>query len=259
MPTPQTELNYIVPNWSAPKNIRAVSTTRIGGYSQSPFNSFNLGIRAGDDVATVRRNRDLFKQSLDLAIEPMWLWQVHGNNVVAAAPAEEEPQADASWSRQLGQACVVLSADCLPVLLCDREGTCVGAAHAGWRGLVGGVIDALVHTMPVSPDRLMAWLGPCIGPTQFEVGADVYTAYCDDDLSNRACFAPGLTAEKWVADLQGLARLRLKRLGVAQIDSEARCTVSDAENFFSYRREGATSGRMATLIWRCGDAELNKS
>jgi hypothetical protein len=180
--------------------------------------------------------------------EPCWLNQVHGTRVVDAAHPDGVPDADAVVSRSAGAVCVVMTADCLPVLLCDRAGSVVGAAHAGWRGLQGGVIEATVAAMQVSPSEVIAWLGPAIGPTAFEVGDEVRAAFVGDAAVAAAAFQPSATPGKWLADIYLLARQRLQVLGVNSISGGDLCTVTDRERFFSYRRDGVT-GRMASLIW----------
>jgi YfiH family protein len=235
----------LVPDWPAPANVRALQTLRGSGCSPAPWNSFNLGEHVGDDPAHVAANRAALRAHLPA--EPLWLNQVHGNATVEGKNWPKSKSADASFSRQPGTVCVVMTADCLPVLFCDRAGTVVAAAHAGWRGLVGGVLEATIAGMAVPADQLLAWLGPAIGPRCFEVGDEVRSAFMADDAGAVACFvatAPG----KWLADIYQLARRRLLRAGVAAIHGGDLCTVSDPARFFSYRRDGVT-GRQASLIW----------
>lgn len=237
---------WIRPDWPAPARVRALSTTRSGGVSVSPYDSLNLGVHVGDVPASVAANRAALRDVLPG--EPCWLNQVHGTRVVDAAHPDGVPDADAVVSRSAGAVCVVMTADCLPVLLCDRAGSVVGAAHAGWRGLQGGVIEATVAAMQVSPSEVIAWLGPAIGLTAFEVGDEVRAAFVGDAAVAAAAFQPSATPGKWLADIYLLARQRLQVLGVNSISGGDLCTVTDRERFFSYRRDGVT-GRMASLIW----------
>lgn len=238
------------PDWPAPANVRAVQTLRGGGCSPAPWDSLNLGDHVGDAPANVAANRAALRALLPA--EPCWLTQVHGRVVVDAAAAAAGAEADAAFSRQPGKVCVVMTADCLPVLLCDRAGTVVAAAHAGWRGLADGVLEATIAAMGAAPGELMAWLGPAIGPDNFEVGDEVRAAFVAQDPAAAAAFAPGRPG-KWLADLYRLARRRLQAAGVAAVHGGGHCTVAERERFFSYRRDGAT-GRMATLIWLAGPA-----
>ncbi|MBL8249886.1 MAG: peptidoglycan editing factor PgeF [Candidatus Competibacter sp.] len=238
--------SLIFPGWPAPARVRAVSTTRRGGVSPPPYDSLNLAGHVGDDPACVAENRQRLAAAIGLSADPAWLHQVHGAAVVAAETVDAPVAADAAWTRKSGRACVVMTADCLPVLLCDRAGTVVAAAHAGWRGLAGGVIAATVAAMPVPSAGLLAWLGPAIGPEAFEVGDEVRAAFLALDAGNAACFRPS-PAGRWLADIYALARRQLRGLGVAAVYGGEFCTFNDSARFFSYRREGKT-GRMATLI-----------
>lgn len=237
--------DWIVPDWPAPANVKALITTRPGGVSKGPFASFNLGLRTGDDPQAVAANRDRLNSLLPQ--QPRWLRQVHGASVVEADSLAGMPEADAGIARRPGTVCAVLVADCIPVLLADRAGTTVAIAHAGWRGLAGGVIENTARRMAVDPRGLIAYLGPGIGPGAFEVGADVRDAFLARDAGVAAAFTPH-AAGKWLADLFLLARERLRRAGVGEIRGGALCTYSDARRFFSYRRERRT-GRMAAVIW----------
>jgi hypothetical protein len=241
--------DWIVPDWPAPANVRAFVTTRAGGVSEGPFASFNLGVRAGDDAQAVAANH---ARLLDrLPAEPKWLRQVHGNVVVDADALSgiqvNAPEADASVARCPGTVCVIQVADCVPVLIADRSGTAVAAAHAGWRGLSGGVIESTVERLALAPEGLMAYLGPGIGPKAFEVGADVRDAFLAHDAAAGSAFAPHAPG-KWMADLFRLARQRLAALGITQVYGGGDCTYSDPRRFYSYRRD-KTTGRMAALIW----------
>ena len=238
--------DWIHPDWPVLAHVRALSTTRLGGCSSAPYDSLNLGSHVGDEPARVAANRAALRAVLP--DEPCWLNQVHGVEVADAAVCAGVPDADAAISRLPGKVCVVMTADCLPVLLCDRAGTVVGAAHAGWRGLVDGVIEATVAKMAVPSSEVLAWLGPAIGPQAFEVGEEVRAAFLAVDSAADAAFRPGPQPGKWLADIYLLARQRLGRLGVTAVYGGDACTVTDKERFFSYRRDGRT-GRMASLIW----------
>jgi len=237
---------WIVPDWPAPAAVRALVTTRSGGVSGAPYEGLNLGSHVGDAAAAVHANRRLL--AAHLPAEPVWLEQVHGVDVVRAATASAGAAADAAFTREAGVVCAVLTADCLPVLFCDRGGSVVAAAHAGWRGLLGGVLERTVRAMGVPPDGLMVWLGPAIGPAAFEVGDEVRAAFLEHDMAAAAAFVPGRTAGKWMADIYALARQRLAALGVDQVFGGGLCTVSDRTRFYSYRRDGVT-GRFASLVW----------
>jgi len=241
----------IIPDWPAPKNVHTLQTMRSGGCSAAHYNSLNLGDHVGDSPLAVSRNRMLL--SALLPSEPVWLKQVHGTTVVNAAQAMCWPEADACVSSRAGAVCVVMTADCLPVLLCDEQGSVVGAAHAGWRGLCDGVIEQTVRAMNASPQTLMAWLGPAIGPQAFEVGEEVRAAFIAIHGEATAAFTPyplpfAGEGKKWHADIYQLARLRLNALGITRIYGGGLCTHTDSTRFFSYRRDGAT-GRMGTFIW----------
>jgi len=242
-------VGILQPDPAPPAGVRAVFTTRAGGVSEPPFDSLNLGLLSGDAPDAVERNRARLAADIGLPGTPAWLAQVHGTRVVAAGDVmPDATEADASWTDRPGEVCAVLVADCLPVLLCDRDATCVAAAHAGWRGLAGDVLGATVATMPAAPQALQAWLGPAIGPAAYEVGDEVREAFLAADPGAHAGFGPS-PAGRWLAELYALARRRLAALGVAAVHDGGRCTWSDRERFFSYRRDGLT-GRMAALIWR---------
>ncbi len=239
------------------RNVGAVSTTRCGGGSSAPFDSFNLGLHVGDDPGAVEQNRRRFMQFVGDDVQMCWLSQVHGTDVVRAedvAESEGAVEADACVSRTPSLGCVVLTADCLPVLLSDRGGTVVAAAHAGWRGLAAGVLEATVRAMDTSPGELIAWLGPAIGADVFEVGEEVREQFVSNDAGADGHFQPSPfnPDDRWVADLVGLARRRLRSAGVEAVFAHGGCTYSDDERFFSYRRDG-TTGRMATAIWLRGE------
>ena len=235
----------LIPDWPAPAQVKTIQTTRRGGVSVAPYDSFNLGNHVGDSPLAVARNRMLLNELLPS--EPVWLEQVHGTAVADADHAACAVQADACIARHRGSVCVVMTADCLPVLLCDMQGSVVGAAHAGWKGLAAGVIEATVQAMDVDPQNLMAWLGPAIGREAFEVGEEVRAIFVGHAPQAASAFVPGQHG-KCFADLYTLARLRLNALGIAQIYGGGYCTYREREKFFSYRRDGAT-GRMGTFIW----------
>ena len=235
----------IQPDWPAPARVKSLMTTRSGGSSQAPWTSLNLGDHVGDDPLNVTANRARLRRQLPAG--PGWLRQVHSARVVELG-REPNPEADASFTRESGQVCAVLTADCLPVLLCDRAGSVVAAAHAGWRGLAGGVLEATVAAMQVPPEGILAWMGAAIGPQAFEVGDEVREAFVAQHPQAVAAFVSQPTPGKWLADIYHLARIRLAHAGVQAIHGGGRCTFSEADSFFSYRRDGVT-GRMAALIW----------
>lgn len=236
--------DFLIPDWPAPAHVRALQTLRTGGCSPAPWASFNLGDHVGDEPARVAANRAELRRQLPA--EPLWLQQVHGTVVVDAAQAPQATTADASFANEPDQVCAVMTADCLPVLFCDRAGSVVAAAHAGWRGLLDGILECTIAALPVVPGELLAWLGPAIGPERFEVGGEVRAAFVAHDAQAAGAFRPH--GDKWWADIYSLARQRLQAAGVTNIHGGGQCTVSDAERYFSYRRDGVT-GRMATLIW----------
>jgi YfiH family protein len=280
----------LAPEWEVPPRVRAVMTTRRGGVSLAPWDSLNLGIHVGDSSAAVFENRRRVSEEARLPAEPVWLEQVHGTSVVVLdgspastagalasvtsrdkvrAPAEvaslsARPRGDSAVTAASGVVCAIQVADCMPVLFAARDGSAVGAAHAGWRGLAGGVLEATVSAMKMPANQLVAWLGPAIGPKHFEVGDDVVEAFTSKAplelrAQTRAAFVSNPPSEvrpagagrptgKWLCDLYALARLRLAAMGVTQVSGGGLCTVTDADRFYSYRRDGQT-GRMAALIW----------
>lgn len=246
-------MDFLIPDWPAPANIQTRVTTRSGGMSVAPYASFNLGDHVGDDPAAVAANRAALRSCLPA--EPLWLKQVHGRGIAVASQAVGVPEADGGVSRHAGRVCAVLTADCLPVLFCDRAGTAVAAAHAGWRGLAAGVLEAAVEAMAVEPGEILAWLGPAIGPQAFEVGEEVRQVFMAHDPAAMQAFVPStltrhssINSRKWLADIYSLARQRLALVGVKQVFGGDFCTYGDAARFYSYRRDGVT-GRMASLIW----------
>ncbi len=243
--------DLIFPDWPAPANVKALQTTRAGGVSAAPYDSLNLGGHVGDDGLKVAANRQLL--SPYVPTEPLWLNQVHGIAVVDAAIASCLPDADASFTKASKVVCATMTADCLPVLLCDEAGTVVAAVHAGWRGLCDGVIESAIAAMQLPPRNLMAWLGPAIGPNAFEVGADVRAAFMTHANEANLAFR-AVAGDKWLGDIYLLAKQRLHKLGVERIYGGGLCTYTDRTRFFSFRRDGAT-GRMASLIWLDNHAE----
>lgn len=264
-------MRLLRPDWPAPPAVRAVSTTREGGLSSGPYASLNLGDHVGDDPLAVQRNRARLRARAGVPVEPHWLRQVHGCTVSvlpsvptsvpssvppsvppsvalnAATSAADACVADASVAFGPGSVCVVMTADCLPILLCDAAGGVVAAVHAGWRGLAAGVIEATVRRMRRPAGQLLAWLGPAIGPEHFEVGDEVRATFCAARAEAAMAFRRGVEG-RWLADLGLLARQRLGALGVRWIGGGEHCTFAEPERFFSYRRDGV-SGRMASLIW----------
>ncbi|HDP88829.1 MAG TPA: peptidoglycan editing factor PgeF [Thioalkalivibrio sp.] len=238
---------WLRPDWPAPATVCAVTTTRRGGVSARPFDAFNLATHVGDEPQAVAANRRALAAALGLPAEPVWLEQVHGAGVVDAARTQGMSAADASVALGPRAVCVVQTADCLPVLFCSRRGDRVGAAHAGWRGLAGGVLEATVAALDVDPGELLAWLGPAIGPAAFEVGDEVRAAFLADDAGSADCFSVNPRG-RWQADIFALARRRLARLGLREVHGGGLCTYTDAARFYSYRRDRDT-GRMASLIW----------
>ena len=256
MKTDATEI--IRPQWPAPHSVHAMTTTRRCGVSAPPYDSFNLAQHVGDDDACVRQNRTRLRVAIMLESaaaahphkgldQPAWLEQAHGTNVVVLGDEPPAVPADGAVAFEPGRVCVVLTADCLPVLLCDRGGTRVGIAHAGWRGLASGVVEAAVAALRCPSAELIAWLGPAIGPQSYEVGEEVRAAFVAQDPDAGAAFAPNARG-RWQADLYALARLRLARAGVEEVHGGDRCTYSEPGCFFSHRRDGRC-GRMASLIW----------
>ncbi len=236
--------HWLTPDWPAPAHVRACVTTRAGGVSLAPFDSLNLGDHVEDDPQAVAGNRQILTTALHC--QPAWLRQVHGVQVVEANPAQVA-EADASWSATPGIASAVLTADCLPALFCDRAGTRVAAAHAGWRGLAGGVLEATLDALALPAREVLVWLGPAIGPQAFEVGAEVREAFLASHAEAARAFTPSVNAGKFMADIYQLARIRLAARDVTAVYGGGFCTVSDTR-FYSYRR-AARTGRFASLIW----------
>ncbi|MEQ4451049.1 purine nucleoside phosphorylase YfiH [Kosakonia sp. YIM B13605] len=237
----------ILPDWPLPNGVAACSSTRVGGVSLPPYDSLNLGAHCGDNAEHVEENRARVFAAGGLPSKPVWLEQVHGTDVLALSGGPYvSKRADASYSNTPGTVCAVMTADCLPVLFCNQSGTEVAAAHAGWRGLCAGVLEQTVACFADKPGNLLAWLGPAIGPQAFEVGAEVREAFLARDPLADSAFLPH--GKKYFADIYQLARQRLASLGVHHVFGGDRCTFSDKDNFFSYRRD-KTTGRMASFIW----------
>lgn len=237
----------ILPDWPLPAGVKACSTTRHGGVSLPPYDSLNLGTHVGDEERAVAVNRQRLVVGASLPQMPVWLEQMHGTRVVRLdGQTPTDLQADAVYSNVPGQVCAVMTADCLPVLFCSQAGDEVAAAHAGWRGLCNGVLEQTLAAFAAQPGSISAWLGPAIGPQQFEVGPEVRAAFIAADAVAAAAFTP--QGDKFLADIYLLARQRLQRAGIHTIYGGDRCTVSEISHFFSYRRDGIT-GRLASLIW----------
>ena len=253
---------FIKPLWSAPSGIAAASTTRVGGVSLAPFASFNLGTHVGDDGEHVKANRRLLIEQLALPAAPLWLEQVHGSEALyvdsstkatannSAGENISAPVADAAWTDQPDVVLAVMTADCLPVLLASGCGTVVAAIHGGWRGLAAGILQKTVAALPVPAAELVAWMGPAIGPLNFEVGNEVRETFTSQNTDFSDCFTSSSDKNKCFADIFSLAQVCLNEAGVTKVSSDRQCTVSDENLFFSHRRDNGNSGRMASLIWR---------
>lgn len=241
-------MSLLSPEWSAPKNINVVSTTRLNGVSKAPFSSLNLGDHVGDNHNDVVLNREKLITLAQLPAAPTWLNQIHSTTVITLPDSNLEsiPSADAAYTNQANQVCCVMTADCLPVVICNKEGTEVAVAHAGWRGLLDGVLENTVQHF--SSNELIAWCGPAIGPTAFEVGDEVKQQFCEKDPQAVNAFISSHNSGKWLANLDLLATQRLQSVGVQEVHYSNLCTYSNTDQFFSYRKEGDT-GRQATLIW----------
>ncbi|MDD4914397.1 MAG: peptidoglycan editing factor PgeF [Methylococcales bacterium] len=239
-------MNWIKPDWPAPGHIHAAVTLRSGGVSTGGFSSLNPADHVHDDSGHVAANRQIIRRMLDLPAEPIWLQQVHGIRVVKADQADGLETADASYTDRSGVVCAVLTADCLPVLFCGDRGRVIAAAHAGWRGLLAGILGETLNTLNCA--EVLVWLGPAIGPEHFEVGDELRNAFTDANPAFATAFRH-LRPGKWLADIYRLARISLGNLGVERIYGGDFCTVADAGRFYSYRRDGLTTGRMASLIW----------
>jgi YfiH family protein len=237
---------FLRPDWPAPDNIHAATTLRTGGHSLEPYDSLNMAMHVGDDSGKVKLNRDKVKAGLNLPNEPLWLTQTHSTIAVEATSVETTAHADASYTAKPNTVCVVMTADCLPILLCATDGSEIAAIHAGWRGLVDGILDNTVAAL--TAQTVMAWLGPAIGSQHFEVGEDVCSAYLARSKAYQCGFIQ-ITPDKWLADIYTLASVNLRALGISLIFGGGQCTYTDRQHYFSYRRD-KTTGRMATFIWR---------
>ena len=243
---------WVDADWPAPPGVRALTTTRFGlGVSKPPFDSFNLGLRSGDEAAAALENRRQLGQALDLPSPPRWLRQVHGIEVAiepaAVGPHADEPEADASVTSETGKVLAILTADCLPVVFAARDGSEIAAAHAGWPGLSAGMLEATVAAMRTPAARVQAWIGPAAGPQRYEIGEEVRERFIAHDPRAVSAFVatrPG----HWLVDLFAIARMRLAHAGITRVYGGDLCTISDPQRFFSHRRDART-GRMATLVW----------
>lgn len=239
-------MKTIIPNWPAPKNVKAFASSRVGGFSTTPYQGLNLGAHVGDDLSIVEKNRDWLAQQAKMPSAPIWLNQTHSNVVAqASAPTKQVLNADGVFTSSSQVVCSAMTADCLPVLLTNTQGTQVAAVHAGWRGLANGIVE---NALELFSGEVMAWLGPAIGPQAFEVGEDVLQAFVDFDSQAHQAFTPRDIEGKWLADMSKLATQRLNKLGVTQVFDSGLCTFQDKNDFYSYRRDGVT-GRQATFIW----------
>jgi YfiH family protein len=242
-------MHYIKPNWPALPHVKACTTTRSApGFSQTPFQHFNIADHTGDESENVEKNRVLLHKDLNLPEEIIWLNQVHGTHAVAIDHQTQTPEADACFTQKTNKVCAVMTGDCLPLLVCNQDGTEIAAIHAGWRGLLAGVIENTLQHLQSKPESLMVWLGPAIGPNHFEINDQIRS----DFLAKNPKFTSGFIARdpnRWFADLFVLARITLMNQGVTAVYGGDYCTYSDAENFYSYRRDGGVTGRMASLIW----------
>lgn len=238
---------FIFPKWQVPRAVQMAITTRRNGFSAAPFAGLNVSDNVGDDPQAVDKNRCYLHDALSLPSDPLWLQQQHASDVLLCESNDDCRTADASISFESGYVCAVMTADCLPVLFCDKEGTRVGVAHAGWRGLLSGVLDNTAAALDCPPQQLCAWLGPAIGPDAFQVGDDVRDAFVQLDSNNAWAFLPDNTGY-WLCDIYQLARIRLRALGLVDIYGGSYCTYRDSANFYSYRRDGVT-GRIAALAW----------
>jgi len=238
-------LNWLEADWPAPDFIKAGTTLRQGGVSGSPYASFNLATHVGDEPAMVEKNRAML--NLELPTAPQWLEQTHSTQAILLPSKEIVPKADAAYTSKQDIVCAVMTADCLPLLITDKQGSCVAAVHAGWRGLCDGIIEATIKKLTTEPESLLVWLGPAIGADVYEVGEEVYDAFTKEDNNAKQAFTSS-SEKHWLFDIYRLAKQRLNNIGVKQIYGGDRCSLSEEEQFFSYRRDDVT-GRMASLIW----------
>lgn len=242
-------LPIIKPDWPAPSHIKAYTTTRLGGVSTGNYATLNLSLDKGDNVTNAKRNREILQTELVLPEKPRWLEQVHGTVVLLAEQIKQYTEADASYTQQVNCVCVIQTADCMPILICNRAGTQVAAIHAGWRGLANGIIEATLQKFKMPHSELLVWLGPAISAKVYEVGEEVREQFLAIDSQAAIAFKPSSKHNHWLLDMYLVARQRLTQLGVSGIYGGNFCTYTDSERFFSYRRDGAQSGRMASLIY----------
>lgn len=243
------KLTALYPSWQVPPNIHAFTTLRDGGVSRAPYASFNLGDHVEDEPSAVKKNRDLLVERFGLPQFPLFLSQIHSTRVIRLPYPGEDIKADAVYTDKPGQVCLVMTADCLPVLFTSKKGNEVAAAHAGWRGLCDGVLEATVKQFQCPRDEIIAWFGPAIGPTAFQVGPEVVAQFIAQDAqAERAFVADSANAGKYLGNLYQIAAQRLQRMGVMRISGGEHCTYTESDKFFSFRREMKT-GRMASLIW----------
>ena len=247
---------FIKPDWPAPAAIRAFTTLREGGVSLPPYNSLNLGTHVNDEITAVEINRQRVREHLKLPSEPFWLNQIHSTLAIPVSLGAESRTADASYTSEKKQVCVVLTADCLPVLFCDRQGSQVAATHAGWKGLLEGVIEATLSHLSCAKNDILVWLGPAIGPASYEVGEEVRDQFLAKDPQNASAFIASRPGH-WMMDLYQLARLCLKKQGINTVYGGEFCTFRESDRFYSYRRDGGSTGRMATLIYIADEDELH--
>lgn len=240
-------IDIIKANWPAPEHIHALSTTREGGYSEGAYHSLNLATHTGDLLENVQTNRALLRESLDLPSEPLWLNEVHGNKILCADMPHSTLEADGSFAKTPNKVCVITTADCLPVLLTNAEGTMISALHCGWRGLHSLIIQSGIDILSKHKSEIMAWLGPAISAKKYEINDEIYNNFVTQDNSYELAFQQNRPGH-WYMDLYQIARIQLKKAGVTKIYGGEYCTYSEPDKFYSYRRESIT-GRMATLIW----------
>jgi YfiH family protein len=239
---------FIQPKWPAPAHIKACTTLRTGGVSQHPYDQFNLGDHVGDRLEHLIQNREILKNNLGLTQEPIWIRQTHSTIAIEATTENAGKEADASFTNQANQTCIILTADCLPILLCHRDGNTVAAIHAGWRGLANGIIENTLEKIQSPREDWLVWLGPAISSKCYEVGDEVREQFIRHMPQAETAFHPSPN-KRWMADLYELARMRLRNEGIQQIYGGEYCTYSDPTLFYSYRRDGEKTGRMASLIW----------
>ncbi len=249
-------MSLFKPDWDLPDNVKAFCTERKGGVSQAPFDGFNLATHVGDDIDRIEKNRQHLQQLAQLPNSPVWLNQQHTDIAIQLTSdlnlntnTHQTPIADASWTQDKKQVCVVMTADCLPILVAAKDGSCVAAIHAGWKGLADGIITKTLNNMPVEPDAVTAWVGPAISQAEFEVGQDVYDVFCQNNIENEAFFIEkSREHRKYLADIAGIAQREMQVLGVSDVCLSGLCSYVEETRFYSYRRDKVT-GRMASLIW----------